>query len=40
MKFVEPRWLMMIGLILTAATLYQMTGFTADTSQDTIVWSA
>ena len=37
LRLVEARWLILIGLMLTAATLYQMTGFTADTSGRTIV---
>ena len=32
MKFVEPRYLVLAGLLLTAVTLYEMIGFTADTS--------
>jgi DHA2 family multidrug resistance protein len=33
----EARYLILVGLILTASTMYQMTGFTADTSGRTIV---
>jgi DHA2 family multidrug resistance protein len=32
LRLVEARYLILIGLTLTAATMYQMTGFTADTS--------
>jgi DHA2 family multidrug resistance protein len=37
MKFVEARTLVFCGLMLTAATLYHMVGFTADTSMRTVV---
>jgi DHA2 family multidrug resistance protein len=37
LRMIEARWLILIGLTLTAATMYQMTGFTADTSGRTIV---
>ncbi len=37
MKAVEPRYLILCGLLITAATLYQMTGFSLDTTQRTIV---
>src|SRR5690242_11420715 len=37
MKRVEARYLILFGLILAAGTLYQMTGFTLDTSPRTIV---
>jgi len=37
MKRVEARYLILFGLILAAGTLYQMTGFTLDTSPKTIV---
>jgi len=37
LKVVEARYLILIGLILTAATLYQMTGFTQNTSSREIV---
>src|SRR6478752_82931 len=37
LRLIEARYLIMIGLILTAATMYQMTGFTADTSGRTII---
>src|SRR6185436_13376838 len=37
LRIFEARWLILIGLTLTAATMYQMTGFTADTSGRTIV---
>ena len=32
LRMIEARYLILIGLTLTAATMYQMTGFTADTS--------
>ncbi|HEX2215950.1 MAG TPA: DHA2 family efflux MFS transporter permease subunit [Xanthobacteraceae bacterium] len=38
LHFVEPRWSVLTGLILTAATLQQMTLFTGDTARSTIVW--
>jgi DHA2 family multidrug resistance protein len=37
MRVIEPRYLVMTGLILTAATLSQMIAFNADTSQQTII---
>jgi DHA2 family multidrug resistance protein len=37
MAKVETRYLILVGLILTAGTLYQMTGFTLDTPPNTIV---
>ena len=37
MRYIEPRYLVLSGLILTAGTLHEMIGFTADTSQRTIV---
>jgi DHA2 family multidrug resistance protein len=37
LRIFEARWLILIGLTLTAATMYQMTGFTTDTSARTIV---
>jgi DHA2 family multidrug resistance protein len=37
LRMIEARWLILIGLTLTAATMYQMTGFTADTAGRTIV---
>jgi DHA2 family multidrug resistance protein len=37
MKRVEARYLILFGLMLAAGTLYQMTGFTLDTSPSTIV---
>ena len=37
LRVFEARWLILIGLTLTALTMYQMTGFTADTSGRTIV---
>jgi DHA2 family multidrug resistance protein len=38
LRLVEARYLILIGLILTALTMYQMTGFTEDTSGRTIVY--
>jgi DHA2 family multidrug resistance protein len=37
LRIVEARYLILIGLTLTAITMYQMTGFTADTAGRTIV---
>ncbi len=37
MKMIEPRYLILGGLMITAATLYEMTGFSLDTTQRTIV---
>ena len=37
LRLVEARYLILIGLTLTAATLYQMTGFTQNTSKHEIV---
>ncbi len=37
LRVFEARWLILIGLTLTAATMYQMTGFTTDTAGRTIV---
>jgi DHA2 family multidrug resistance protein len=37
LRLIEARYLILIGLSLTAATLYQMTGFTANTSTREIV---
>ncbi len=37
MKLFETRYLILIGLLLTGGTLYEMTGFNFDTSQRTIV---
>ena len=37
LRLIEARYLILIGLTLTAATMYQMTGFTADTSGREIV---
>jgi DHA2 family multidrug resistance protein len=37
LRMFEARYLILIGLTLTALTMYQMTGFTADTSGRTIV---
>jgi len=37
LRLIEARYLILIGLALTAITMYQMTGFTADTSGRTIV---
>jgi DHA2 family multidrug resistance protein len=37
MKLLETRWLILCGLLLTGGTLYEMTGFNLDTTQQTIV---
>jgi DHA2 family multidrug resistance protein len=37
MRLVETRWLILAGLLLSGGTLYQMTGFSFDTTQQTIV---
>lgn len=37
LRMIEARWLILVGLIATAATMYQMTGFTEYTSGRTIV---
>lgn len=37
MQVIEARYLILGGLLLTAATLYHMTGFSLDTTQQTIV---
>lgn len=37
LRIFEARYLILFGLVLTAVTLYQMTGFTADTPGRTIV---
>jgi len=37
MRMIEPRYLILIGLLLTGGTLYYMTGFSLDTMQTTIV---
>jgi DHA2 family multidrug resistance protein len=37
MKLIESRYLILAGLLITAATLYTMTGFSLDTTQSTIV---
>jgi DHA2 family multidrug resistance protein len=37
MKMIEPRYLILSGLLITAGTLYEMTGFSLDTTQTTIV---
>ncbi|MDO9411547.1 MAG: DHA2 family efflux MFS transporter permease subunit [Pseudolabrys sp.] len=39
MKMVEPRYLILTGLLLTAATLYEMTGWSLDVQQQTIVFT-
>jgi DHA2 family multidrug resistance protein len=38
LRTIEARWLILIGLALTAMTMYQMTGFTDNTSGRTIVF--
>ncbi|MEI9804570.1 MAG: DHA2 family efflux MFS transporter permease subunit [Pseudolabrys sp.] len=37
MKLVEPRYLILCGLLITAGTLYEMTGWSLDVTQTTIV---
>src|SRR5476649_2233572 len=37
MRMIEPRYLILCGLLITAATLYEMTGFSLDVTQTTIV---
>ena len=37
MRMIEPRYLILVGLLLTGGTLYHMTGFSLDTTQTTIV---
>jgi DHA2 family multidrug resistance protein len=37
MQAVEPRYLILCGLLITAGTLYQMTGWSLDVTQSTIV---
>jgi MFS transporter, DHA2 family, multidrug resistance protein len=37
MKMIEPRYLILTGLLIAAGTLYEMTGFSLDTTQRTIV---
>jgi DHA2 family multidrug resistance protein len=36
MRLIETRYLILLGLLLTGGTLYQMTGFSLDTTQRTI----
>jgi DHA2 family multidrug resistance protein len=37
MKMIEPRYLILTGLLITAATLYEMSGWNLDVTQSTIV---
>jgi DHA2 family multidrug resistance protein len=37
MKLLETRWLILAGLLLTGGTLYEMTGWSLDTTQEMIV---
>jgi DHA2 family multidrug resistance protein len=37
MKAIEPRYLILGGLLITAATLYEMTGWSLDVTQHTII---
>ena len=37
MNWIEPRWLVLVGLLLSAVTLNEMVGFTTDTTPMTIV---
>jgi MFS transporter, DHA2 family, multidrug resistance protein len=36
---IDPRGLILFGLLLTAAVLWKMTGFTPDVSQSTLIWT-
>jgi DHA2 family multidrug resistance protein len=36
---IDPRGLVLFGLLLTAAVLWKMTGFTPDVSQGTLIWT-
>jgi len=40
MRMIEPRYLILSGLLLTGGTLYHMTGFSLDTTQSTIVYTS
>ncbi len=40
MRMIEPRYLILGGLLLTGGTLYHMTGFSLDTTQRTIVYTS
>jgi len=40
MRMIEPRYLILCGLLLTGGTLYQMTEFSLDTLQSTIVYTS
>ncbi len=40
MRMIEPRYLILGGLLLTGGTLYYMTGFSLDTAQHTIVFTS
>jgi len=40
MKMVEPRYLILCGLLITATTLYEMTGWSLDVTQKTIVFTS
>jgi DHA2 family multidrug resistance protein len=40
MKYLQPRYLVLSGLLVTAFTLFQMSGFTDQTSASTIVFCA
>jgi MFS transporter, DHA2 family, multidrug resistance protein len=35
----DPRYLMLLGFVLTAIALYEMSGFTPDVSQFTLIWT-
>ena len=37
MKMIEPRYLILTGLLITAATLYEMSGWSLDVTQHTII---
>src|SRR4029077_1160720 len=36
---VDPRWLVLSGLGLTAFALWEMTGFTPDVAERTLIWT-
>jgi DHA2 family multidrug resistance protein len=40
MQLIEARYLILVGLLLTAATLEQMSGFTDQTSASAIIWAS
>jgi DHA2 family multidrug resistance protein len=40
MQLIEARYLILVGLLLTAVTLEQMSGFTDQTAASTIIWAS